>query len=341
MNKTKVLITLPELENRKDDLDRIATLSPRIEMRACPSRSVEETAEILEDEEILYTLWIPARLKPESRLKWVQMSSTGIDNKLENPIFDPDRNITVTNAAGCHAASIGEYCLAAMGALVRGFPRFFRDKALKVRDRSHSTLENLYGKTVGIAGYGHIGREVARLAAAHRMRVLALDKFPDRRRMDGFVFQGDGDPDGSIPEKIYDPDGLNQLLEESDVIVCCLPLTGETANIFGSEAFDLMKKSAYFINISRGGTVDHDALAAALKNGGIAGAALDALYSDPQPMPEDHPLWELENVIITPHIAGNRNRGYIEKTNRLFQENLKRYLTDGPLLNIVSKERGY
>ncbi len=118
-------------------------------------------------------------------------------------------------------------------------------------------------------------------------------------------------------------------------------LQKKTANMFGDAAFKAMKKSAYFINVSRGGLVDHDALVKALGNKEIAGAGLDVVFADPKPLPAKHPLWEMENVFITPHVSGNRNAEYIGWVNDLFIINLKRYLNNETLLNIVTRERGY
>ena len=191
---TKLLVTVPELEGREDLLAEIAAISPRLEIRQQACRSHAEVTAALGDEEIIYTLWFPETLGPDSQLRWLQMTSTGVDNKLSNPVFDPPNGIVVTCAAGCHAVPIAEYCLFAMGLLARGLLGFYRDQQQKVRDRSHSTLTDLWGQTVGIVGYGRIGREVARLAKSFNMRVLALKRHPERRRVVGFELAGVGDP---------------------------------------------------------------------------------------------------------------------------------------------------
>ena len=214
-------------------------------------------------------MWFPETLAPDSQLRWLQMTSTGVDNKLSSPVFDPPNGVVVTCAAGCHAVPIAEYCLFAMGLLVRGLLGFYRDQQQRVRDRSHSTLTDLWGQTVGIVGYGHIGREVARLAKSFNMRVLALKRHPERRQAVGFELTGVGDPDGSIPETIFGPQDLPALLAESDFVVSTVPMTTETAQIFDDDAFAAMRRGAYFINVSRGGVVDHDALVRALEQGTI------------------------------------------------------------------------
>lgn len=338
---TKLLVTVPELEGREDLLAEIAAISPRLEIRQQACRSHAEVTAALGDEEIIYTLWFPETLAPDSQLRWLQMTSTGVDNKLSYPVFDPPNGIVVTCAAGCHAVPIAEYCLFAMGLLARGLLGFYRDQQQRVRNRSHSTLTDLWGQTVGIVGYGRIGREVARLAKSFNMRVLALKRHPERRRVVGFELAGVGDPDGSIPETIYGPQDLPALLAESDFVVSTVPMTTETAHVFDDEAFAAMRRSAYFINVSRGGVVDHDALVRALERGTIQGACLDVLHTDPRPLPPEHPLWSFDNVLLTPHVSGNRNSHYIRRVQDLFLTNLRRYMRDEPLVNVVTKERGY
>ena len=338
---TKILVTVPELEGTPDAIDEIRSVSPDLEIEQRTCRSNPELTEMLGDAEILYTLWFPTRLEPNASLRWLQMTSTGVDNKLSNPVFDPGNNVTVTSAAGCHAVPIGEYCIFAMGLLARGLLGFYRDQQQRVRNRAHSTLTDLTGLTVGIVGYGHIGRHVARLSKAFNMRVLATKRRADQRGVSGLDFPNVGDPDASLPDEILGPNELPRILEVADFVVSTVPLTTATAKLFDSAAFKAMRRDAYFINVSRGGVVDHDALVQALQDGEISGACLDVLHTDPKPLPPEHPLWGLENVLITPHVSGNRNASYMRRAQDLFLENLKRYLAGEPLLNVVTRERGY
>ena len=338
---TKVLVTVPELEGSPDAIEEIRSVSPDLEVEQRTCRSNPELTGMLGDAEILYTLWFPTRLEPDAGLRWLQMTSTGVDNKLSNPVFDPANGVTVTSAAGCHAVPIGEYCIFAMGLLARGLLGFYRDQQQRVRNRAHSTLTDLTGLTVGIVGYGQIGRHVARLSQAFNMRVLASKRNPDRREVSGMDFQNVGDPTAALPAKIFGPDELPELLADADFIVSTVPLTTETAGLFGESAFQAMRRDAYFINVSRGGVVDHEALVQALQSGEIRGACLDVLHTDPKPLPPENPLWDLENVLITPHVSGNRNAAYMRRAQDLFIENLKRYLAGEPLLNVVTRDKGY
>ena len=338
---TRVLVTVPELESSPDAIEEIRSVSPDLEVEQRTCRSNPELTGMLGDAEILYTLWFPTRLEPGTRLRWLQMTSTGVDNKLSNPVFDPANGVTVTSAAGCHAVPIGEYCIFAMGLLARGLLGFYRDQQQRVRNRAHSTLTDLTGLTVGIVGYGHIGRHVARLSKAFNMRVLATKRCPDQRAVSGLDFPNVGDPDACLPDEIVAPDELPRILADADFVVSTVPLTTAPANLFGASAFSAMRRDAYFINVSRGGVVDHDALVQALQDGDIRGACLDVLHTDPKPLPPEHPLWDLENVLITPHVSGNRNAAYMRRAQDLFLANLKRYLAGEPLLNVVTREKGY
>lgn len=343
MNSLKILITIPELEGQEELLDQIASVSPHLEIEQRTCLTFEETTVALTpDVEILYAYRPPSRLDTVDKLRWVQLHFSGIDHVSWSPIFDPNNKIVVTNVAGAHAVAIGEYCITVMSILARNFLQLFRDKQTKTWNQRHSLPVELWGQTVGIVGYGHVGGHVGRLAKANNMRILALKRNPERRQATGYQWEGVGDPDGSFPEHFFGPGELSALLEESDFVVNCLPHTEETRNLFGADEFYRMKSNAYFINIGRGETVDDKALARALQEKQIAGAALDAFDTDPNPLPDNHPFWELDNVFISPHVSGTRhNRRYLERTNALFCENLRRYLNGETLFNVVTREKGY
>lgn len=342
MQEIKVLVTIPELEGQQKYMDQMAGVSPRlkIEQRTCLTH--DESAAALEDVDVLYLYKVPTHLKNANRLKWAQCHFSGIDHVSWSPIFDEEQGITVTNVAGAHAVSIAEYCITTMSMLARGFLQLFQDKLTRTWVWARTPPTELWGTTVGIIGYGHIGRELARLATAHRMRVLALKNNPDDRKLSGYHWAGVGDPEGVLPESYCGLDGLEGVLRESDFVVNCLPHTPATRDLFGEHQFAIMKSSAYFINVGRGESVNDPALAKALREKVIAGAALDAFATDPDPIPSDSPYWDLDNIFISPHISGTRrNIQYLERTNELFCENLRRYVNQEPLLNVVSRERGY
>jgi phosphoglycerate dehydrogenase-like enzyme len=184
----------------------------------------------------------------------------------------------------------------------------------------------LRGKTVGIIGLGGIGREIARLSKAFGMHVMAA-----RRTVKKSGRARNVDEAFSVRE-------LPRLLRKSDFVVLALPLTHETHKIIGEEQLRLMKPTAYLVNIARGKVVDEPALVSALRENRIAGAALDVF--EVEPLPAASPLWELSNVILTPHIAGGMDR-YIEQATDIFCENLKRYLAGERLTRVVNKTKGY
>jgi phosphoglycerate dehydrogenase-like enzyme len=342
MERIEVLVTHHLLEGRREFLDQMASVSPKLEIRQRTCNTHDETAAALEDVEILFTRAAPSHLNCANRLKWVQLSAAGIDKSTWSPIFDADGGIIITSAAGVHAVPMAEYCITTMSLLARGFLQLLRDKLTKTWDRTHSPPAELWGQTLGIVGYGHVGRELARLAEAHNMHILALKRNPDQRRAWGYQWQGVGDPEGTLPGRFFGPDKLHGLLRESDFVVNCLPLTGETRDLFGKPEFEAMKSSAYFINVGRGKTVNEVALIQALRKRVIAGAALDVWSADPDPLPADNPLWELDNVFFSPHISGTRfSTNYLERVNALFRENLRRYVNNEPLLNVVTRDRGY
>jgi D-2-hydroxyacid dehydrogenase (NADP+) len=190
--------------------------------------------------------------------------------------------------------------------------------------RTYGATGELEGQTIGIVGFGKIGQEVARLAEAFRMRVVALRRDPSR-----------GGPPGVA---LWPPDRLGDLLECSDFVVVAVPLTDETSRLIGEEALRRMKRTAYLINVARGKIVDESALVRALEERWIAGAALDVF--EHEPLPAESRLWRLPNVIITFHIAGTTPR-YWERVTDVFGENLRRFLAGEELENRVDKERGY
>jgi phosphoglycerate dehydrogenase-like enzyme len=199
-------------------------------------------------------------------------------------------------------------------------------------------VDEIRGLTLGIIGYGSIGRETARLAQAFGMKVLALKRDPAVRTDPGWCPAGLGDPAGKIPERFFGPDQREEILRESDYVSVTLPLTEHTRKFIGARELAAMKPSAYLVNIGRGEVIDEHAMADSLKAGKLGGAGLDVF--EHEPLEASSPLWELENVILTPHISG-ANRGYMDKACELFVENLKRFASNRPLLNVVDPKLGY
>jgi phosphoglycerate dehydrogenase-like enzyme len=232
--------------------------------------------------------------------------------------------VTLTNVSGIHAIPISEFVIGLMLMFVKQAPFCFQLKCEKKWERF--TPEALNSKTVGIVGLGSIGREVARLAKAFGMRVMATRRSARQVGHARYV-------DIMLP-----PEQLNRLLAESDFVVLAVPFTPETSNLIGRKELRKMRPTACLINIARGGIVDEAALVRALEEHWIAGAGLDVFATEP--LPADSRLWELPNVIFSPHIAGGLG-DYAVRATEIFAENLKRYLAGKRLLNVVDKKRGY
>jgi phosphoglycerate dehydrogenase-like enzyme len=337
MQKTVVLSTMRFTDEL---LDKLRAVSPRLVVKQRDCRSAEEVEQALEESvEVLYTSYLPADLSRAPRLKWVQMHIAGIDNLLDHPIMKSDT--LFTTASGIHATTIAEYVFASILAFNRRIPRMLyyqkRHEWPRGRWKLFARLE-LRGSTLGIVGYGSIGREVGRIARCFGMRVVATKRSVSQMRDMGYAAQGTGDREGALLDEAFPPERLSEMLGLCDYVVVAVPLTPETRKLIGEAELRAMKPSAYLVNISRGGTLDERALIKALQEGLIAGAGLDVF--EEEPLPSDSLFYDLENVILSPHVSGFTLR-YDERASDLFAENLRRYLAGEPLLNLVDKERGY
>ena len=198
--------------------------------------------------------------------------------------------------------------------------------------------DELRGRTLGIIGYGSIGREIARLATAFGMQILVTKRDARHVKDEGYNLPGYGDPEGNLPTRIYPTEATRSMVGECDYIAITLPLTPRTHHMFDEAMFRAMKPSCFVVNVGRGGLIKESDLVRALSKGWIAGAGLDVFETEP--LPEDSPLWNMENVIMSPHVSGF-SREYDERAVDLFVANLGRYLAGQPLLNSVNREQGY
>lgn len=255
-------------------------------------------------------------------LKWLHVTSAGVNN-LPKAILNS--NILVTNSSGVHPIPIAEQIFAYMLIFARDIKKTTQAQ-LQKKWISHTEIKvfELEGKTLGIIGLGRIGENVAKLAKAFNMKVLAITK--TKRKKSNFV-----DQQFTITK-------LDELLKKSDFVINCLPSTSQTLNMFDFKKFRIMKPSSYFINIGRGTTVVENDLIKALKNKLIAGAGLDVF--EEESLPSKSPLWEMQNVIITPHHAGLTPH-YMDRVIEIFLKNLKAYLLKTPMPNLVDKKLGY
>jgi phosphoglycerate dehydrogenase-like enzyme len=326
---------------RFDDaqLAQLCAVSPRLQVVQHTVREAHELPpEVWPQVEVLCTFMALPAPEQAPRLRWVQLHSAGAEHATGHPALN--RDVLLTTTSGIHAINIGEYVLALMLAWAHQLPTLLDWQRRAEWPEGRFGLlspQELRGNTVGIVGYGSIGREVGRLARAFGMRVLALQRGDDPADH-GYITPGVGDPQGRVPERLYRPHELRAMLAQCDYVVLAVPLTDATRNLIGSGELQAMKPSAFLVNVARGGVVDEPALVQALDEGQVGGAGLDVFAQEP--LPNDSPLWSMENVILTPHIAGMTPH-YNARATDVFAENLRRYLEGEALLNQVDWGEGY
>lgn len=340
METINVLVTMPFPESL---MSKLATVSPRLNVMQREAKVAEDYSDITGEIDVLYASWRAETLPNPGeapRLRWVQLHSAGIDQILEHPVYT-ESQIMITTTSGIHAIPMAEYTMAQVLAFAHHLPSMFEDKANATWPHGRwdrYVPGELRGATIGIVGYGSIGREIARLAQAFGMRVLAMKRNVRSVTDEAYSLPGLGDPEGDIPERIYPPEALRSFVSECDYVVLTTPLTPSTYHMIDAAALVAMKPGAVLINIARGDVVDEQALAAALEKGTIAGAALDVFSTEP--LTPDSPLWKLTNTIISPHVSGFTPQ-YDERATDLFAENLRRFIAGESLLNLVDREHGY
>jgi len=297
---------------------------PQVEFVYCAEQ--EAIADAIADADI-YIGWLNSDvLMVAKNLKWIQSPSSGIDSYLKIPEL-MESDILLTSARGTHSVCLAESVLAMIFAFTRGI------RNAMLRQQQHvwampeirGKLVELTGSTMGIIGFGTVGRALAKRAQVFDMRIIVVDLYP-------------ADKPNYVSE-LWGFDHLGELLCESDYVVVTVPRTPQTRGMIGAERLTLMKPSAMLVGISRGGIIDQVALAQALREKRLAAAALDVF--EPEPLPADSELWELENLLITPHAAGGtqfENQYILD----IFRENLERFMRgDLPLRNQIDKQRGF
>jgi len=323
--------------------ERIRGAVENVKLTVFPTENPNDIPqEVWEETEILLTQGLLTAPERVPNLRWVQFFSAGIDSYTDHPLFT-EASVIGTNMSGAIAWQIGEYVLMALLAFGQKLPELIRNQTKKHWPKGKEKWQTLTPKelrdsTVGILGYGSIGRQVARLLVPFGATVLAAKKDVMNPEDHGYILNGMGDPHGDFFDRLYPPEALHSLLSECDFVVLALPLTEDTRHIIDGDAFNAMKPTAYLVNVGRGELIDQQALVAALNNNQIAGAVLDVF--EEEPLPPESPLWEMENVIITPHVAGISQNLETEMVT-LFVENLNRYLAELPLYNKVDLDEGY
>jgi phosphoglycerate dehydrogenase-like enzyme len=254
------------------------------------------------------------------RLRWIQSSAAGLDHCLVPAVIDSD--ITVTSASGVLADQVAEHAMALVGGLMRSLPVFFR--AQQAREFIRRPTRDLHHSTLGIVGFGGVGRRIAEVASPFKTRILATDVYP-------------WDKPAHV-EALWPADRLPDLLAAVDVLILAAPLTPATRGMIDRRALAQMRPGSFVVNVARGPLVVEADLVEALTSGHLAGAALDV--TDKEPLPAASPLWDLPGVIITPHVGG-QSRRRIDQMTDFFCDNLRRHFSGKPLRNLVDKRLGF
>jgi phosphoglycerate dehydrogenase-like enzyme len=274
------------------------------------------------DAEVLFGRVTPELFERAPMLRWVHTLGAGVDGTLFPELVESD--VALISEKGTVGPHLAEQAFALLLALTRGIARSVRERTWENRLSIRAAAWELTDRTLGIVGLGGTGREVARRAAAFGMRVLAVDP--------------EDVPSPPEVAALWKMERFGDLLEQSDVVVVCAPLTEQTRGMFDQSAFQRMRRHALLINVTRGAIVDEAALLRALTEGWIAGAGLDV--TPREPLPDDHPLWTMPNVVVTPHVAG-ASPYRLDRAIDVFVENLARDRAGQPLRSLIDKRKGY
>ena len=313
-------------------------ISPRLEVEYFPARDLEDLKESWPEAEVLYTVDLLPTPEQAPSLRWVQGHFAGIDHLVGHPLAS---QVQLTTVSGIHTPEVGEYVMGMILAFSHHLPQIlhYQARAEWPSDPLDKFVpRELRGTTLGIVGYGSLGREIARVAQVFGMTVLATKRDARYLADDGWRLEGTGDAQADVVRRIYPPQALKSMLGECEYVVLTVPLTDETLQLIGSAELKAMKPDSVLVNVSRGRVLDEEALARALRDGSLAGAALDVFETEP--LPQDSPLWGIPNVIISPHVSGFTTH-YDTRALSVFESNLRRYLQGETLLNLVDIQRGY
>jgi D-2-hydroxyacid dehydrogenase (NADP+) len=329
MNKIKIAVALTERKEDFEIFSREVYSSERLKEKVdlIPSLNKEHLKKIITDAEILVCFSIDKEtFLSAKKLRWIHGAYVGIDKFLFPELLKS--KILLTSSKGMHGDTVSDHAMAMILAFAKGLVFSWNCKVQRkwcpigVMKQRFEPQEKL----LGIVGFGTIGQTLARKAKAFGMKVMATKNRVKRDEKIKYV------------DRLLPKDKFREFLCSSDVVVLTAPLTKDTYHMIGAKELDCMKDTAILINVARGGVVDQEALIDALIEKKIAGAGLDVFEGEP--LSPDSKLWNLENVILTPHVAGSR-RDYFKKVGEIFRDNLIRYLSKKPLLNLVDKKRGY
>ena len=335
---TNLLITVPFAD------EHIAALQkrfPALNITLHPNAQDEPISdELWAQTEILYTHRVLPEVEQAPKLRWIQFHIAGVDRYIHLPIIQSE-NTVVSTLSGANAPQTAEHALALLLALSHNIPNMLSDQSRSkwsARRLERYKPRELYGSTVGIVGYGSVGQQLARLLQSFNTTILASKRDLVQADEDEYHIGDAGGNAEDLVRRLYPGKALRSMFKDCDFVVVCVPLNKETSNMIGAQQLKALKPHAYLVDVSRGSVLDHKALIEALKNEQFAGAALDVFPEEP--LPADSPLWDMPNVLISPHVAG-LSPHYEQRALELFTANLDRYLAGEDVLNQVDIERGY
>ena len=293
----------------------------------------EHDPEMLAQQDVVFCSRLPTNHLAMSRLRLVQISSAGYLQILGLDL--PKRGIRACNASGVFDVAIAEWNVAMMINLARDLRKMVRNQEAGQWLRETRFQNEVRGATVGLWGYGGLARQTTRLCQAIGQTVWVLTRDGVKPRQNTFVVPGTGDIDGVLPDRVFTQEQKYEFLAGLDFLILALPLNSSTEGLVGDDELRALPRHCLLLNPARGPLIKEESLLRALREGWIAGAALDTHYY--YPMPPDHPLWRLPNVIMTPHISGSaRGPCYLPRLWSIFTQNLDRFLAASPLLNELS-----
>jgi len=330
---TRILIDMPVHEQHLRELQSMdgihVNLLPRQEVS--PETPASDVAlDILSAADVVFCTMPPNNFAAMRQLRWIQISSAGYSQLFGLNLVE--RSIRATNARGCFDVPIAEWNLAMMVNLARDLRQMVRNQDAQVWNRDARFQSEIRGLTVGLWGYGGIGRETARLLHAFGMHIHVLSRSGVAKVENVYSVPGTGDPDGVLPDRVFLKGQEHEFLSGLDFLILAMPLTPASKGIVGERELRALPSSAFVLNPSRGPLIQEAALLRALREGWIAGAAIDTHYE--YPLPSEHPLWRFSNVILTPHISGSRlSPHFLDRCWDIFTQNVRRLLAGQPLLN--------
>lgn len=320
MKKNLLMMLSPPFMFPKEDLEKIFELASEYRVTAIPAKEV--TKEQIQSAEIIYGWPNVVLLKDAPYLKWLHLPSAGADRYNKSDVY-ARADAILTTSGGTFGKPMAEHAISLILAFNRGLHQYVKNGEKKLW-KGVLPVRDFFGSTVGIIGLGDIGKETAKRCKALGAHVIAL-----KRTL--------SDKPDYVDELFLESD-VDYLLKQSDSIVLALPNTPKTEGFLSKDRIAKLKKTAFVVNVGRGSAIDQDALIQALQEGKIGGAGLDV--TTPEPLPQDSPLWELPNVIITSHSSGLSPTS-IHRNFQIFYDNLEKYLAKAPMHNVVDFNEGY